>query len=189
MYNWNKYGRISICFCVGLIFCISALTGCKDKEKEEAIKRAETAEAALQETKTQVQAAQNERDSLKTTVDSLSAQLKDFGQLKEQVTAITNERDAALAKIKEQTDAIIKVKDDAAAQVKNQIAAITNERDDALEEVTKAQTMVENLKSQLQETLQKIATLEQANKELQAMLDELRKKVGDEIKIPPIPAL
>jgi chromosome segregation ATPase len=155
--------------------------------------RADAAEAKLQETKTQLQAAQGERDGLKTQVGDLSktlqglqSQLAAAGQLKDQVTALTKERDAAVGQLKDQVSSITKERDAAVGQLKDQVNAIAKERDTAMAKVTDAQTTIDKLKSQVQEQIQKFLAIEEQNKKLQAMIDDLQKKLND-LKVPQIP--
>ena len=65
------------------LFCLLALTGCKDAEKEQAVADAEAARTTLAEVNTQLEgvkaeleATQKERDGLKTKVNDLSALLE-----------------------------------------------------------------------------------------------------------------
>jgi len=178
MYNSKNRVCISIGFCIGFMLCVVALVGCKDTEKQQAMARADAAEAELREAKTQLKVTQSERDELKTTVGDLSKSLQDFKsqlntvtQLKDQVSAIITERDAAISKLKDQVSTII------------------TERDGAIAKVAEAQTTIEKMTSQLQEQVQKVLALEELNKKLQAMIDELKKKLGDEIKLPQIPGM
>ena len=178
MYNWKKRVCIGIVFCIGLMLCIVSLVGCDDTEKQQAMARADAADAELQEAQTQLQTTQSERDELKTTVGDLSKSLQDFKsqlntvtQLKDQVSAINTEREAAIS------------------QLKDQVSTINTEREAAIAKVADAQATIEKMTSQLQEQVQKVLALEELNKKLQVMIDELKKNLVDEIKLPQIPGL
>jgi chromosome segregation ATPase len=175
MYNWKNRGLIGVGFGICLVFCMVVLAGCKDKE---AIARADTAEAALKEAKAQLQTTTNERDGLRTSaatltksVDDLKSQLTSMTGLKDQVSTLTKERDAAMK------------------QLSDQVSAITRERDAAVARVAEAQASIEKLTAQLQEQVQKFLSIEEQNKKLQATIDEMKTKLGDEIKLPQIPNL
>jgi len=178
MYNWKNRGCIGIGFCIGFMLCIVALVGCKDTDKQQAIARADAAEAELREAKTRLQATQSERDELKTTVGDLSKSLQDF---KSQLSTITQ--------LKDQASTIITEREATISQLKDQVSTIITEREAAIAKVADAQATIEKMTSQLQEQVQKVLVLEEQNKKLQAMIDELKKKLVDVIKLPQIPGL
>ena len=79
------------------LFCLVSFSGCKDPEKEKALADAEAAKTALAKVRTELEtvkatldATQKERDSFKTKVGDLSASLEN---LKTQLTAVTKVRD------------------------------------------------------------------------------------------------
>ena len=190
MYNWKNRG------CIGLMLCIVALVGCKDTEKQQAMARADAVEAELREAKTQLQATQSECDELKTTVGDLSKSSQDFKsqlntitQLKDQASAIVTEREATISQLKDQVSTINTESEAAISQLKDQVSTINTEREAAIAKVTDAQATIEKMTSQLQEQVQKVLALEELNKKLQAMIDELKKNLVDEIKLPQIPGL
>jgi chromosome segregation ATPase len=196
MYNWKKRVCVGIVFCIGLMLCIVSLAGCDDAEKQQAMARAAAAEAELQETKTQLQTTQGERDELKTTVGDLSKSVQDFKsqlnivtQLKDQVSAINTEREAAISQLKDQVSTINKESEAAISQIKDQVSAINKEREAAMAKVVDAQAKIEKMTSQLQEQVQKVLAIEELNKKLQATIDELKKNLVGEIKLPQIPDL
>jgi chromosome segregation ATPase len=193
MYNLKNHSLMGNLFCIGFMLSIAALAGCKDKE---AIARADAAETQLQDTKTQLQATQVERDGLKTNAGILSKSMEDIKSqlntltiLKDQVSAAVAERDQTIAQLKEQAGSIIKEHEATVAQIKDQINATLKERDEAIAKVKDAQATIEKMTSQLQEQIQKISSLEDLNKQLQAMIDELKKKLGGDVTLPQIPGL
>ena len=196
MYNWNKRVCIGILFCIGLMLCIVSLAGCDDAEKQQAMARAAAAEAELKETKTELQATQGERDELKTTVGDLSKSVQDFKsqlnaltQLKDRVSAVNKESEAAISQLKEQVSAINKKSEAAISLLKDQVSAIDKEREAAVAKFADAQATIEKMTSQLQEQVQKVLALEELNKKLQAKIDDLKKNLVDGIKLPQIPGL
>jgi len=168
--------RIQVVACVGVMCCAVALIGCSDTENQQARERAEAAEAKLQEVEAQQRATQSERDELKAdvgglsqTVQDLKSQLSTAAKLKEQVSKLMVERDSAIVKLTDQANSLIV------------------EHDSAITKLTTAQATIVGMKSQLQEQIQKFSQLDEQNKELQIMIDELTKKLGGEFKLPAIP--
>jgi len=155
----NMIRRNKVVAYVGIL-CFVTLAGCSDNEKQQARARAEAAEAKLKEVEAQQQATQRESDTLKTEVGALSKSLQDP---KSQLSS--------------------------AAKLKDQVSNLMVERDAAIGKLTTAQATIDGMKSQFQEQLQKFSLLEEQNKELQAIVNELRKKLGGEIKLPAIPKL
>jgi len=156
----TKPKKLIIIF-LGILLCSSlSLTGCKDTEKEKAVAETAAAKAELSKVKADLARSTIERDNLKL-----------------ELATVTEARDKLQAAV------------DQDINVKEQLAELTGERDTAIAEATIAQTMVEKLKSQLQEHIQKVIGLEDQNKKLQGMIDELKKKLGGEIGIPGIPRL
>lgn len=117
-------------------FCLLVLPGCKDAGKQQAIADANAARATLAEVNTQLEkvkaelaATQKERDGLKKTAGDLSASLESVKTklaaeqataLKDQVTQLTRDRDAALAKLAEARGMVEKLK----SQVQEQMQKV-----------------------------------------------------------------
>jgi len=152
--------KLTIIFLAILLCSSLSLTGCKDTEKEKAIAEAAAAKTELAKVKADLAGITSERDNLKL-----------------ELATVTEARDK------------LQVAIDQTINLQKQLAELTKERDTAIAEATDAQTMVERSKSQLQEQLQKVVELEDQNKKLQEMIDELKKKVGGEVQIPSIPKL
>ena len=154
----QKLGVISL---VILMVGLHALTGCKDTGKGQAAPEA----AELARVKSLLEKTQNERDSLKAKVTEISESLK-----------------AAQSKI----DTLLKSTDQV-MNVEDKLAKLAEEKDAALAKAKNAQTLTENLKSQLQERIKMVAGLEDKNKKLQDMIDELKKRLDTNLEIPSIP--
>lgn len=173
--------RIKVIAWLGLLGFTVALIGCNDAESQQARARAEAAEAKLQKAAAQQQAVEAERDELKTEVGGLSQSVQDLtsklsvaANLKDQVSslsALMTERDSSIAKLKEQTQ------------------SLTKARDTAIAKLATAQATIDGLTSQVEEQVQKFSQLDEQNKKLQAMIDDLKKNLGGEIKLPGIPNL
>ena len=63
------------------------------------------------------------------------------------------------------------------------------ERDSNMAKLTTAQATIIAMKSQVEEQVQKFAQLEGQNKELMLVIDELKSKLGTDVKLPVIPKL
>ena len=142
----------------GLLCLSTGLTGCKDTEKENAIAEAAAAKTELTKVKADLTKITSERDNLKL-----------------ELATVIEARDKLQATVGQTTN------------IKEQLAGLTEERDTAVAKATSAQTIADKLKGQLAEQIQKIAGLEGQNKQLQAMVDELKKKLGGGIEIPAAP--
>ena len=152
--------NLALIFLSILLCSLFSLTGCKDTEKEEAV-----AEAA---------AAKTELTKIKANLASI---ISEGENLKLKLAAVTEARDKLQAMVGQ------------AKNIKEQLAALTKERDAAIAKATGAQSIVEKLKSQLAEQIQKVTGLQGQNKKLQEMIDELKKNLGSEVKLPSIPGL
>jgi predicted nucleic acid-binding Zn-ribbon protein len=117
--------------------------------------------------KSLLEKTQNERDSLKAKVTEISESLK-----------------AARTKIDTLVTGTGQV-----MNVEDKLTKLAEEKDAALAKAKDAQTLAENLKSRLQEQVKKVAGLEDKNKKLQDMIDELKKSLDNNIEIPSIPKL
>jgi chromosome segregation ATPase len=159
---------------VQMIACVSVLcfsvnlTGCSDTESQQAKARAAAAEAENKEIQAQYLAVQGEHNKLKTQVSGLLQSVQD---LKSQIGTATQLKDSAIATLKEQANKLIV------------------DRDSAMAKLTTAQATIAGMKSQLQEQIQKFTRLEGQNKELMLVIDELKNKLGTELKLPVIPKL
>jgi len=152
------------------LFCLLALPGCRDPEKERALADAKTAKTTLAEVRTQLEGVkatlettQKERDGLKANVGDLSGAIEN---LKSQLAAITQVRD----KLQAAADQVM--------AMKAQLTQLTQDKDSAIAKAADALGLAEKLKSQLQEQMQKIAGLQEQNSKLQQAIDELKKLVG-----------
>jgi len=150
--------KFTIVFLVISLFFLLSLTGCKDTEKENAIAEAAAEKTDLTKVKADLAKITNERDTLSS-----------------ELTAAMEARDKLQAMVGQ------------APNIKEQLAGLTEERDAAIAKATGARDMVEQLKSQLAEQIQKVIGLEGQNKKLQEMIDELKKNLGSEVKMPSIP--
>jgi chromosome segregation ATPase len=155
-----------------------ALAGCHDVGKEQALADAKTAKAALTDTqarldnvKAQLEAAQKERDGLKTSVANLAAAVT---SLKAELAAAAENRDQVQQAIKE------------IPALKDRVTQLARDRDAALATVGDAESMAQNLQGQVQELGQKLALLQEQNAKLQSALDEMQKKIS-ETKVPGLP--
>ena len=145
---------------LGLLCFSISLAGCKDTEKEKAIAEAAAAKAELIKFKGDLAKIMSERDSLKS-----------------ELTAVAEARNKLQAMVEQ------------AGNIKEQLAGVSEERDAAIAMAAEAQSIVEKLKSQLAEQVKKITGLEEQNKKLQEMIEELKKNLGSEVKMPSIPKL
>ena len=159
------------------LFCLLALPGCKDPEKDKALADAKAAKTELAKVRTELEGVkatldttQKERNSLKINESSLSASLEN---LKTQLAAVTQVSDKLQAAAEEVTT------------LKGQLTQLTQEKYTALAQAADAQLMVEKLKSGLQEQMQKVTGLQEQNTKLQQAIDELKKLVGG-AKIPEV---
>jgi chromosome segregation ATPase len=132
------------------LFCLLALTGCKDAEKEKALADAKAANTNLAEARTQLESVKGELATVTQARDQLQTAAKQVETLRDQVTQLAKDKDAALAKAADALNA------------------------------------VDKLKSQIEEQVQKITGLQEQNKKLQQLVDDLKKKLG-EVKLPGIP--
>jgi uncharacterized coiled-coil DUF342 family protein len=104
------------------------------------------------------------------------------------LASIMSERDnlkLELATVIEARDTMV----DQAKNIKEQLAGLTEERDAAIAKVTEINSVVEILRSELAKQFQTVAGLESKNKKLQGMIDELKRNLGSEVEIPPLPDL
>ena len=152
--------NLALIFLSILLCSLFSLAGCKDTEKEEAV-----AEAA---------AAKTELTKIKANLANI---MSEGENLKLKLAAVTEARDKLQAMVGQ------------AKNIKEQLAGLTEERDAAIAKATGAQSIVEKLKSQLAEQIQKVTGLQGQNKKLQEMIDELKKNLGSEVKLPSIPGL
>lgn len=152
------------------LFCLLALPGCRDAEKEKALADAEAAQTALAEVRTELEGVkatldttQKERDGLKANVNDLSASLEN---LKTELAAVTQVRDK------------LQVTAGQLTTLQDQLAQLAQDKDAALVKAADAQSLVEKLKSELQGQIQKVTGLQEENNKLQQTIDELKKLVG-----------
>ena len=162
---------------LAMVGTLLLLAGCQDSGKKQAIARATAAEASLGQAKAelatvkdQLAAAQKERDELKASVDNM---MTSIATLKGDLATITQSRD----QLQQAAGAIPTMKD--------QLAQLAKDKTAALAKATEVENLVSGLKSQLQGLEQKIASLQDANSELRATFDELKKKAS---QIPTITA-
>ncbi len=159
------------------LYCLVALSGCKDPEKEKALADAKAAKTALAEVRTELgvvkatlDATQKERDGLRTNVSDLSTSLE---SLKLQLSTVAEVRDK------------LQVTAEQVTTLKEQLTQLTQGKDSALAKAVNAQNMVVKLQSELQGQIQKTTVLQEQNNKLQQAIEEL-KKLGSSIKIPGI---
>lgn len=121
-----------------LLCCSVVLTGCKDDEKEKALKEVSNLKAQLSETETQLAQITGERDALKSEVKTIKQ---------------------TLDKLQTAADEVITLRE--------KVDKVTKERNLAVDKARNAQVEVERLKGQLAEQTQKALALEKQNKKLQ----------------------
>jgi septal ring factor EnvC (AmiA/AmiB activator) len=92
------------------LFCLLALTGCKDAEKEKALADAKAANKALSEVKTQLESVTAELATVTEARDQLQAAAKQVATLRDQLTQLTQDRDSALAKAADAQSMVEKLK-------------------------------------------------------------------------------
>lgn len=155
--------KVTIVFLATLLFLISLTIGCKDTSSSDAAE----AKAELTEVKSILEQTQKERDDLKTKVADITESLK-----------------SAETKI----DDLLESSSQAMA-IEDKLTELTKDRDAAIAKATDAQTLVENLKSQLQEQVLKVTGLEEQNQKLQDIIEELKKQLSSDVKIPELPTL
>lgn len=152
--------KLTIVFLSILLCSLPGLSGCKDSGQEEAVAEAAAAKTELSKIKTELAGIIGERDNLKL-----------------ELATVIEARDKLQAMV------------EAAKNINEQVAGLAKERDGAIAELTEVQGTVEELKSQLAEQMQKVVGLEGQNMKLREMIDELKKNLGSEIEIPPMPRL
>ena len=150
-----------------LLYTLLGLSGCKDTEKENAIKEAAEAKAELV--------------SLRSILEKTKMQRE---ELEAKVSEVTESLNAAKAKMETLIQSGAQ-----AVNFKEKLDELTTQRDNAIAKAADLQTMVQNLKTQLQQQLQKVTGLEGQNKKLQQIIDELKNKLGADVQIPSIPNL
>jgi len=150
-----------------LLYTLLGLNGCKDTEKENAIKEAAEAKSEL------------------ATVQSILEKTKmQREELEAKVSEVTESLNAAKAKMETLIQSGAQ-----AVNFKEKIDELTTQKDNALAKAADLQTMVQTLQTQLQQQLQKITGLEGQNKKLQQIIDELKNRLGADVQIPSIPNL
>jgi len=149
-----------MCFSIGL-------NGCKDTGKEEAVAEAAKAKTELAAIKEVLGKTEIERDELKARLAEISESFK----------AAQTKIDGLLQNSSQATD------------IKDKIAELTKDRDAAVAKATDAQTMIEKLKSQLQEQILKVTGLEGQNQKLMEVVEQLKKQLGSDVKVPELPKL
>ena len=152
--------NLAVIFLSILLCSLFSLAGCKDTEKEEAVAEAAAAKTELTKIKANLASIMSERESLKL-----------------KLTTVTEARDKLQAMVGQVTN------------IKEQLAGLTEEHDAAIVKATEAQSLVAKLKGQLAEQVKKATGLEDQNKNLQKMIDELKKKLSSEVEVPSIPGL
>ena len=110
-------GKLTIIFMSVVICSFFCLTGCKDAEKDKAVKEAAVAKTELAKIKTSLAGIISERDDLKFKLvtamearDKLQAIAGQTASIKEKLSVLTKERDAAIAKTAEVQDMVGKLK-------------------------------------------------------------------------------
>ncbi len=166
------------------LFCLLALTGCKDAEKEKALADAKAANTNLAEVKTQLESVKSElttvtqaRDQLQTAAKAANTTL---AEAKTQLESLKGEL-ATVTQVRDQLQTAAKQ----AETLRDQVTQLAKDKDAALAKAADALTAVDKLKSQIQEQVQTIAGLQEQNKKLQQLVDDLKKKLG-EVKLPGI---
>jgi chromosome segregation ATPase len=166
------------------LFCLLALTGCKDAEKEKALADAKAANTTLAEVKTQLESVKGElttvtqaRDHLQTAAKAADTTLAEaktrLESLKGELATVTQTRDQLQTAAKQ------------VETLRDQVTQLAKDKDAALAKAADALNAADKLKSQLEEQVQKIAGLQEQNKKLQQLVDDLKKKLG-EVKLPGI---
>ncbi len=150
-----------------LLYTLLGLNGCKDTEKENAIKEAAEAKAELA--------------SVRSILEKTKMQKE---ELEAKVSEVTESLNAAKAKMETLIQSGTQ-----AVNFKEKLDELTKQKDNAIAKAADSQTMVQTLKTQLQQQLQKITGLEGQNTKLQQLIDELKNKLGAEVQIPSIPNL
>jgi chromosome segregation ATPase len=168
-------GSFKVWVAVVAVCGVLALPGCKDEEKEKAIADAKAAKQSLADAqtqmaglKTELTAAQKERDDLKGNVGNLTTSLTG---VKTELTSLTATKD----QLQKTVDTIPAMKD--------QLTQLAKDKADALVKATNAEALVADLKTQLKTITDKVASLEAEKAKLLASIDDLKKKVSS-ISIP-----
>ena len=154
--------KVTVLFLGLLCFSIS-LTGCKDTGSSDATE----AKAELTKVKGILEQTQKERDELKAKVAEISESLK----------AAQTKIDGFLQSSNQEID------------TKEQLTKLIEERDTAITKASDAQTLIEKLKGQLQEQLLKVTGLNEQNQKLQDTIEQLKKQLGSDVKMPELPKL
>ena len=149
------------------LLCVSiSLTGCKDTGSTGS-SDASGAKAELNKVKGILEKTEIERDELKTKVAEISESLK-----------------AAQTKI----DGLLQSSNQA-IDIKDKLAELAEDRDTAIAKAADSQTLIEKLKGQLQEQILKVTGLNEQNQKLQDTIEQLKKQLGSDVKIPELPKL
>ena len=163
-------GAFRIHVAMAVLGGLLVVAGCTDTEKQKAIADANTAKVALAKTqaelaivKTELAAAQKERDDLKGNVGALT-------------TSLNGAKDE-LAKVAKVRDDLQKVADSIPA-MKEELTQLAKDKAAAIVKATDAEKLVSDLRNQLQGLEKKVADLQETNAKLQAALDELKKKIS-----------
>jgi chromosome segregation ATPase len=166
------------------LFCLLALTGCKDAEKEKALADAKAASTNLAEVKTQLESVKGElttvtqaRDQLQTAAKAANTTLAEartqLESVKGELATVTQARDQLQTAAKQ------------VETLRDQVTQLAKDKDAALAKAADALNAVDKLKSQIEEQVQRITGLQEQNKKLQQLVDDLKKKLGD-VKLPGI---
>lgn len=150
-----------------LLYTLLGLNGCKDTEKENAIKEAAQAKAELASVQSILEKTKMQREKLEA-----------------KVSEVTESLNAAKAKVQTLIQSGTQ-----AVNFKEKLNELTTQKDNALAKAADLQTMVQTLQTQLQQQLQKVTGLEGQNKKLLQIIDELKNKLGADVQIPSIPNL
>ena len=155
--------KLTVIFLSILMCSLLGLTGCKDIGSSEATE----AKAELTKVKSILEQTQKERDNLKVKVADITESLKSAQTKIEGLLQSSNQ----------------------AIDVEDKLAELTKDRDTAIAKAADSQTLIEKLKGQLQEQVLKITGLEGQNQKLQDTIEQLKKQLGSDVKIPELPKL
>ncbi len=146
---------------LGLLGCFLAAAGCEDKKTAG---EPGAAKSELAEVKAGLQQTQKDKDVLKADAAKLAQTLEE-----------TRSELALAVKARDKFQAVAKE----AAGLKKQVSEVTKERDRSVAEAKKAQETVSNLRTQLQQQARKLNDIQDQNKELQAKIQKLQKKLEE----------
>ena len=139
--------------------------GCNRNELASLKATLEKTETERDDLKAQVSAVTKSRDGLQKQLDELSASR---GQLQEQLTELRSARQELQGQVDELSQS--------RTALEEQVAELTKSRDAALAEAQKAKGRIDMLAVQLDGETQKVRTLEDQLKQVQAAIAELQKK-------------